>query len=73
MTTFAFVAEGFDGSWQKIPHAGFQMKSTSNVEEPTKTTLPSAFGSSSPKTKRNNCVFPKKSTVFSRNFAITVL
>jgi hypothetical protein len=34
MTTFAFVAEGFDGSWQKIPHAGFQMKSTSNVEEP---------------------------------------
>jgi hypothetical protein len=36
MTTFAFVAEGFDGSWQKIPHAGFQMKSTSNVEEPNK-------------------------------------
>ncbi|MDR2076450.1 MAG: hypothetical protein LBP61_05915 [Desulfovibrio sp.] len=34
LTTFAFVAEGFDGSWQKSPHAGFQLKPTSNGEEP---------------------------------------
>jgi hypothetical protein len=44
VTTYSFVAEGFNGSRQKCPNIGFHMKATSNVEEPYRVAHDFGFG-----------------------------